>query len=461
MSFKVKKIRENKGKFAWWLNFQDAVGPKLAKGILMAIPLSVLCLVGVAMLQAGWMSGDGPVRIIPKFTALEQTDGHTNMVFLGVAGRNEQGGNLSDSIILLSINGAKGTVSMLSLPRDLYIDSQVGSRKINEIYANASYGDRYENGIKVVKEAFSNFTGIPIHYAAVIDFKVFEQMVDELGGVKVFVAEDIVDPYYPDVNYGYQTFIVRKGIQEFDGEMALKYARSRKTSSDYSRAKRQQDLLFAIKEKAKESGALFNPNQLRSFYQTFSENVVTDMGLPQLLELGKIAAGVDYDGLVSAVLNDDPSNRGGLLYAPAREFYNGQFILLPLNLKDTQKFIELTLITPEILLENAQMAVLNASSVSGLANQVAQRLRRLGFHVIETGNYDSETPVTQSFYNRISSNETPLTETFLQNYFGFVPMTVQAPEEPTTENEAVETTPEIVNLIDMNIVLGSTYTSPQ
>jgi len=113
------------------------------------------------------------------------------------------------------------------------------------------------------------------------------------------------------------------------------------------------------------------------------------------------------------------------------------------------------------LLENAQMAVLNASSVSGLANQVAQRLRRLGFHVIETGNYDSETPVTQSFYNRISSNETPLTETFLQNYFGFVPMTVQAPEEPTTENEAVETTPEIVNLIDMNIVLGSTYTSPQ
>jgi LCP family protein required for cell wall assembly len=459
MSFKVKKIRAKKGKFAWWHRFEEAIGTKLARGILVALPLSLLSLVGVAMLQQGWMTGDGPVRIMPKFTALEETNGHTNMVFLGVAGKNEQGGNLSDSIILLSINGDKGTVSMLSLPRDLYIDSQIGSRKINEIYANASYGDRYENGLKVVKEAFSSFTGIPIHYAAVIDFNVFEQIVDELGGIKIFVPEDIVDPYYPDVNYGFQTFIVRKGIQEFDGETALKYARSRKTSSDYSRAKRQQDLLFAIKEKAKESGDLFSPTRLKTFYQTFSDNVVTDLGLPQLLELGKIAAGVDYDGLVSAVLNDEPTNRGGLLYAPAREFYNGQFVLLPLDLKDTRKFIELTLITPEILLENAQIAVLNGSRVTGLANQVAQRLRRLGFHVIETDNYDSESPVLESFYTRVSNQDIPLTERFLERYFGFDPLPKIEPAalvEP--EDEVAEETPiDALELIDLNIVLGVAY----
>jgi len=452
MSFKVKKIRERKGKFAWWHNFEAAIGARLARSILIAVPLSAVCLVGVAMLQQGWLTGDGPKRIIPKFTVLDETNGHTNILFLGVAGKNEQGGNLSDSIMILSINGAKGTVSLLSLPRDLYVDSEVGSRKINEIYAAARFSEGDERGLEIVERALSQFTGIPIHYAALLDFAVFEQVVDELGGIKMFVPEDIVDPYYPDDNYGFQTFIVRKGIQEFDGAKALKYARSRKTSSDYSRAKRQQDLLFAIKEKASESGALFNPNQLKTLYTTFSDNVVTDLGLPQLIELGKIAAGVDYDGLVSAVLNDDPTNRGGLLYAPAREFYNGQFVLLPLNLKDTQKFIELTLITPEVLLENAQIEILNGSRISGLASDVAQRMRRLGFHVLETGNYDSSDPVFRSFYEKVSNIETPLTWAFMEEYLDIVPVPVV---ETDLEQPPAEADPG--DVIDINIVLGVTY----
>jgi LCP family protein required for cell wall assembly len=455
MSFKVKKIRAKKGKFAWWYSFEEIIGAKLARWILVAIPLSLFSLFGVAMLQQGWLMGDGPVRIIPKFTVLDESEGHTNILFLGVAGKNEQGGNLSDSIMLMSINGAKGTVSLLSLPRDLYLDSQAGSRKVNEIYAAARFEGGDEKGLEVVKDALSRFTGIPIHYSAVVDFAVFEQVVDELEGIKLFVPEDIVDPYYPDNNYGFQTFIVRKGIQEFDGDMALKYARSRKTSSDYSRAKRQQDLLFAIKEKAKESGVLFRPNQLKNLYESFRANIVTDLGLPQLLELGKIAAGVDYEGLVSAVLNDDPTNRGGLLYAPAREFYNGQFVLLPLNLKDTQKFIELTLINPEVLLENAQIAILNGSRISGLASEMAQRLRRLGFHVIETGNYDSEEPVFRSFYEKVSSNSASLTQGFFEEYLDIVPKPMAL--EPVNSGPVLPEIDDPTQVVDLNIVLGVTY----
>ena len=85
MSFKVKKIRERKGKFAWWHNFEAAIGARLARSILIAVPLSAVCLVGVAMLQQGWLTGDGPKRIIPKFTVLDETNGHTNILFLGVA----------------------------------------------------------------------------------------------------------------------------------------------------------------------------------------------------------------------------------------------------------------------------------------------------------------------------------------------------------------------------------------
>lgn len=449
MSFKVKKIRTKKGKLALWYSFEESVGAKLARSILLVLPLSILCLFGVAMLQQGWLT-DGPSRIIPKFTVLEEDNGHTNMLLLGVAGKNEEGGNLSDSIMLVSINGNKRTVSLLSLPRDLYLESTVGSRKVNEIYAAARYKDGDEAGLKVIKDALSRFTGIPIHYAAVVNFAVFEEVVNELDGIKMFVAEDIVDPYYPDDNYGYQTFIIRKGIQSLTGDMALKYARSRKTSSDYSRAKRQQDLLFAIKEKAKDSGMLRDPGKLKFLHESFKANINTDLGLPQILALAKIASGVDYEGLVSAVLNDDPVERGGFLYAPAREFYNGQFVLLPQNLKDTQKFIELTLLTPEILLENAQIAVLNGSRITGLATQMGLRLRRFGFHVIETGNYDSDEPVFRSFYETVSSNPTPQTQTFLQDYLEII-------SDPIDMAEQIKASPTPSDVVDLNVVLGVTY----
>ena len=450
MSFKVKKIRAKKGKLAIWHEFQEAVGAKLARSILFVLPLSVLCLFGVAMLQQGWLT-EGPTRIIPKFTVLDETDGHTNILLLGVAGKNEEGGNLSDSIMLASINGDKSTVSLLSLPRDLYLESEVGSRKVNEIYAAARYKHGDERGLEIVESALSRFTGIPIHYAAVVNFDVFEEVVNELDGIKMFVPEDIVDPFYPDVNYGFQTFIIRKGIQNLDGDMALKYARSRKTSSDYSRAKRQQDLLFAIKEKAKEDGVLYNATKLTALYKSFKDNVNTDLGLPQIIALAKVASGVDYEGLVSAVLNDDPIERGGLLYAPAREFYNGQFVLLPQSLKDTQKFIELTLITPEILLENAQIAVLNGSRITGLASQMALRLRQFGFHVIETGNYESSEPVFRSFYETISSNETSKTQEFLKDYLELMPT------PPNVGQSDLKAPPSEDSVVDLNVILGVTY----
>ena len=450
-AFKVKKIRKKKGPWAWWHHLKEVLGLKTLRLMVAVLAASLFLMSGVVALQYGWLSDEGPNRIIPKFTVLDSDQGHTNILLLGVAGKNEEGGNLSDSIMLVSINGEKGTVSLLSLPRDLYLESQVGARKVNEIYAAARFKNGDEAGIEIIKDAISRFAGIPVHYAAVVNFAVFEEVVDELDGIKMFVPEDIVDPYYPDDNYGYQTFIVRKGIQQLDGDMALKYARSRKTSSDYSRAKRQQDLLFAIKEKAKESGVLFQPNVLKSVYESFKDNVNTDLGLPQILALAKLASGVEYDGLVSAVLNDDPVNRGGLLYAPAREFYNGQFVLLPQNLKDTQKFIELTLITPEVLLENAQIAVLNGSRISGLASQMALRLRRLGFHVIETGNYDSNEPVFRSFYEPVSDRPSPKTELFLQNYLELsapLPtLEANAEAEPTSDN----------GVVDLNVVLGVTY----
>ncbi len=452
MSFKVKKIRQKKSKVKLWQKVRDIFGGRGAWFLFFTFLISFIFLIGTALLKWGHF-GEGSTRVLPSFSLLEEDEyGNTNLLLLGVAGKNEEGGNLSDSIMIVSINHKKPTVSMLSLPRDLYIDSEAGARKVNEIYAAARYKYGDQKGLAIAKQAISHFTNIEIHYGAVVNFQVFEDTVDELGGIKMFVPEDIDDPFYPADNYGYQRFVIRKGIQTLDGPTALKYARSRKTSSDYSRARRQQDLIMAIKQKAQDSDILFDTERIKSLYQVFKSNVNTDLGIKEILVLTKTASELNYDNLVSAVLNDDPLERGGFLYAPAREFYGGQFVLLPENLRDTQKFIELTLITPEVLLENAQISVLNGSGINGLAGDMATRLRKFGFHVIETGNYkQDQKPVFRSFFEVISSNSTTLTQNFIKEFLGF---------ENRSTLEHIESDQNTNNsIVDIKVILGVTQES--
>jgi LCP family protein required for cell wall assembly len=333
---------------------------------------------------------------------------------------------------------------MLSFPRDLFVKSKVGNRKINEVYAAAQYKYGEEKGIEITKKALEDFAGIEIQYAAVVDFDIFQAGIELLGGVDIFVPKDIIDPFYPDGEYGFETFVVRKGLQHFDGETALKYARSRKTTSDYDRAKRQQDLALAIRTKIEANGWADNLSKLREFYDVFRRRVNTDLGLIEMSALAKLGMGIDYGDIVSAVLNDDPGQNGGLLYAPAREFYNGQFVLLPKSKKDNQKFIELTLIDPDILLENAQISILNGSGEEGKAGKLGRRLRRLGFHVAEIDNYKTDN-VAESFVQVFT--EQPKTMKFLNE---FIKLKKIIPQTTVMEGDGI---------IDIQIILGKDYVS--
>ena len=416
--------------------------PPLLKWILIGLLLVATFWGGVAAVRSGVL-GEKVRRVVTLNPLRTDASGHTNLLLLGVAGEMEQGGHLSDSIMIVSINPKRPSISVLSLPRDLYVSSKVGDRKINEVYAAAQYKHGEAKGLEITKDAIEQFTGIEIHYAAVVDFALFEDGIDLLGGVDVFVPQDIRDEHYPDTNFGYQTFVVRRGLQHFDGATALKYARSRKTTSDYDRARRQQDLALAIRQKIESNGLVENTQRLREFYDLFRRKVNTDIDLTTLLALTKIGMGIDYGDIVSAVLNDDPTQRGGLLYAPAREFYNGQFVLLPQSMADTQSFLDLVLIHPEVLLENAQIAVLNGTSEEGLASKKAAQLRRLGFHVIEVGNYETETgnDVAVTFLEESPTAQTPGTKKFLEQFFD-IGITKTADDIPSD------------SLIDLRLVLG-------
>ena len=91
--------------------------------------------------------------------------------------------------------------------------------------------------------------GIPVNDYVVVDFNAFIRLVDLIGGIDVNVERAIYDPTYPDMNYGYDPFYLNPGMQHLDGVTALKYARSRHGSDDIDRAARQQQVLYAIRDK--------------------------------------------------------------------------------------------------------------------------------------------------------------------------------------------------------------------
>jgi len=446
MNFKVRKISRNQQKIKnkWWRKWVRCFGPKLSVVLAVVISLTIVFGVGSAIVSSDFHFAQ-KTRDIFSFGPLDQdSNGHTNILLLGVGGDGAEGGNLSDSIMIASFNPKNPSVAFLSLPRDLFISSKIGERKLNEIYAAARYKHGDRKGLEIIKSAISDFSGIRIHYGAVINFKVFEEVVDALSGIEIFVPTDIEDPFYPDGDYGYQTFVIRKGLQHLDGATALKYARSRKTSSDYDRAQRQQDLILALRKRAEDLSLLTDFDKLAEFFQIYRKNVNTDLGLTQLVALAKMGLAIDYSNAVSAVLNDDTTKRGGFLFTPAMEFYGGQYVLLPENLQDTQTFLDLVLIHPEILLENAQISVLNGSKLEGKASKMAERLRRLGLHIIEVGNYDSDIPVQKTFLKDFTPEKTLKTTNFLANLL----------ETSHLENVLVESI-DPNNLIDIQIILGT------
>lgn len=180
-------------------------------------------------------------------------------------------GGLTDTIMLASVNSTLKTVTLLSLPRDLVVNG----RRINEYYA------RY--GIDSLRKEIQILTGHYPEKYAVVDLKAFVTLVDALEGIDVNVEKAIYDPYYPGPSESYQVFSLAAGVQHLDGATALKYARTRKTSNDFERAKRQQQVIEAVRAKFLEQNWLENLDQLAEVYSSLNKSVQTDVSVLELV----------------------------------------------------------------------------------------------------------------------------------------------------------------------------------
>lgn len=216
--------------------------------------------------------------IVFSFGKTLDTDenGRTNILLVGTGGEGHDGANLTDTIIVASIDYDNKVVPMLSIPRDFYIMDR--QQRINSVYDTEMRIEGKDDGIDTLKEIIEDITNLDIQYYAKVDFNGFVQIVDALGGVDVYVENPIYDPYYPKGETIYfETFSLDPGWQTLDGETALKYARSRKTTSDFDRAKRQQQLLFALKEKALNLEILTNAGKIGDIYDSVDASIETNL----------------------------------------------------------------------------------------------------------------------------------------------------------------------------------------
>jgi LCP family protein required for cell wall assembly len=279
-----------------------------------------------------------PVSIVASVgqVNLKETDGRTNVLVLGSDVRTNDifEGQRTDSILVASIGNVDNDVVLISIPRDLWVQSSAGATKINAVYSLA--------GVDELKKVVGNVLGIPIHYNVTVTFDIFKEAVDILGGIEVTVENSFTDRLYPIAgkenapeNERYETVIFTAGVQKMNGETALKYVRSRhgdnNEGTDFARSKRQQKVISALKDKVFSTQTFLDISKLQALYETYSKNVETNVDIAAVQSFAVLAKKVDLSNVVSVVLDDRSSpEEGGLLYNPPDyENYGGQYVLIP------------------------------------------------------------------------------------------------------------------------------------
>lgn len=350
-------------------------------------------------------------EVPPPAAQIPIPDGVMNVLLLGNDKRPEDAGLRTDTIILVSINTKEGTVNMISLPRDLlvYVPGWKMSR-INTIYAHGESVGWPGGGFGLFQETLLYNFGIYVGHYAMVDLSGFQDIVDVLGGVEVTVDcamqgyvlkeprlrqedfatyEEYVD--YTDPESGnWELYTLPVGVHELDGYMALWYARWRHGLDDFDRSYRQQQVLRAIIEQARENGFL-NLTRIPQLWREYNDLVQTSMGLRNMIDLAPIAADLDDVEIRSYMVTravtipwDDPATE-------TIDYYQ-----LP-NPDAIQSLFAVAMQPPAqnyVINNTVTVEVRNGSSTERLDEVAADRLGWLGIAASPTGSEDGDYPRT-------------------------------------------------------------------
>jgi len=407
-----------------------------------------------------------PVLSYAPPPAPSEGGGRINILLLGIDRRGGQGWNrLTDTIIVVTVDQANRTAGMLSIPRDLQVPIPGnGEDRINTANGKGESQGYPGGGPALLKRTIEANFRIPIHYYIMIDFQGFEKMIDALGGIDVYVAKELTDTQYPDPlpedpNH-FRTIHFDVGWEHMSGARALKYARSRMSTTDFDRAARQQDILVAVREKALSLNLL---PRLPALLATMLDSFKTDISWDEIPQLAALAPQIDMSTMKRVVLQKP------LVYGYKRA--DGAAVQLPkwdlidpvvADLLTSAVIVTEATPTPEpppptptlapieiaelqeLAREGARIAVQNGTSEPNYAARVAAYLMELGYQVVEFGDAD----------------RLDYAKTVIVDYTGKAYTLQRLVQQFQVTPENVRQSPNLRSSIDIRIVVGQDYRLP-
>lgn len=207
---------------------------------------------------------------------------------------NETYPTRTDTMMLISLKPETNQASILSVPRDLYVDIPgFGRERINAAYVLGAINNGGEAaGAQLAMDTIERNLGVHVDHYVMVDFQTVINLVDAFGGLTVNVEETIDDPLYPDMNYGYDPLYIPAGVQTLDGATALKYMRTRHGDSDFERSRRQQNAMMALREQLLGLGATGLARRVPTVWNELQSGVFTDLALNDIL--GLVNAGTEF-----------------------------------------------------------------------------------------------------------------------------------------------------------------------
>lgn len=353
--------------------------------------MTILDLPGAPILEALGV-GQGPSVSQPSAATPEPWDGKSRVTILvlGLDFRDWQAGEVprSDTMIMISIDPVSKTASMLSLPRDLWVNIPgFDYGRINEAYLNGAAFNLPGGGAELARQTVEQFIGVPIQYYAVIEFQAFVDFINEIDGVQVQPDQYVCVSEY----CGSDADKLQPGVSyTLDGKSALAYIRERKTQEgDVDRARRQQEVILSIRNRIlKYQNIPDLIGKAPALYQDLSSGISTNMSLQDAIQLGLLALQLDANNIKRGIINFD-------MVIPTRSPDN-EAILKPITDKIRVLRDELfattgskgPLASPSegstlVRDEAARLVIWNGGIDAGLVDRTAQYLRDQGINVVQ------------------------------------------------------------------------------
>lgn len=389
-------------------------------------------------------------QVLPDWMGTERI----TVLILGIDERAQESGPWrTDTMMVLTLDPVSKQAGVLSIPRDLWVpipgynDGRINTAHfLGDLYGHAG------GGPALAVETVEYNLGVPINYYARINFQGFVSIVDIIGGIDVYVEKAINDPLYPDYNYGYDPLYIEAGWHHFDGEMALKYARTRHGSSDFDRARRQQQVMSAILEKVTDVGLLPDlAKNSKEIYTLVQASLQTDLALDQMMALANLATQVDREQIRFGVIDNTCTQHwvtpdGAQVLIPlrdklreVRDYVFAVDLPTPVpNQADGQPAAMTP--TPEV----ATVSILNGTTRPGLAGATSEYLTEQGVATSNVGNANRQDYVASQI---VMHRDKPFTAARIASLLGLPATAIVKGADPEAAHDIV-------------VILGSDYAGP-